>query len=419
MRVIDRAAAPRPPSGPGRGLLCAPVDGLRSLLGALGTAVPAFVVLALVPVVAALCLVGLGIPLVPRVSRAVRAVADRERGRLSRVGAVVAEAEPLPDGVVPSVRATARELGWLAWHGTCGLALAACGVMLPLNAVHDLTFPLYWDVLPPGEITAAIGFPAARDGREALLVSGIGLGWAVLALIAPPVLAGAHVAVGRALLGPAPGTDLTLRVIRLTATRAAALDAHAVELRRIERSLHDGAQNHLVAVNLLVGAARRVVHRDPAAADAVLDRAQEAAEQALSELRAVVRAILPPVLDDRTLGDAVAALAANCPVPCAVVSDVPVRSAASVEATAYFVVAEALTNIARHSGARRAEVRIEQREGRLRVTISDDGRGGADARGGSGLDGIRRRVEAHDGVLLVSSPVGGPTAVGVSLPCGS
>ncbi|ATE55851.1 sensor histidine kinase [Actinosynnema pretiosum] len=419
MRVIDRAAAPRSRSGPGRGLPRAPVDGLRSLLGALGTAVPALGVLVLALVVAVLCLVGLGIPLVPHVSRAVRAVADRERGRLSRAGAAVVEAEPLPGGVAPSVRATARELGWAAWHGTCGLALAVGGVALPLNAVHDLAFPLYWDALPPGEITAAIGFPAAHDGREALLVSGIGLGWAVLALIAPPVLARAHAAVGRALLGPAPGADLALRVIRLTATRAAALDAHAVELRRIERSLHDGAQNHLVAVNLLVGAARRVVHRDPAAADAVLDRAQEAAEQALAELRAVVRAILPPVLDDRTLDDAVAALAANCPVPCAVVSDVPARGAASVEATACSVVAEALTNIARHSGARRAEVRIEQREGRLRVTISDDGRGGADARGGSGLDGIRRRVEAHDGVLLVSSPVGGPTAVGVSLPCGS
>ncbi|WP_033443781.1 histidine kinase, partial [Saccharothrix sp. NRRL B-16314] len=135
----------------------------------------------------------------------------------------------------------------------------------------------------------------------------------------------------RHLLAPPPGTDLSLRITELTVTRAAALDAHAAELRRIERSLHDGTQNRLVAVNVLLGAVRRAVDRDPAAAHAALDRAQDAAEQALSELRAVARSILPPVLADRGLAGALAGLASSCAVPCEMTVDVPGRCAASVE----------------------------------------------------------------------------------------
>jgi signal transduction histidine kinase len=224
---------------------------------------------------------------------------------------------------------------------------------------------------------------------------------------------------GRRLLTPDRGADLALRVAHLTSTRAAALDAHTTELRRIERSLHDGTQNRLVAVNVLLGAARRALARDPAAAAAVLDRAQDAAEQALTELRGVVRTILPPVLTDRSLPDALASLAATCPVPCNFDADVPGRSAASVEATVYFVVAETLTNVAKHSGARQVAVGLRRSDDRLCVTVTDDGRGSADEGGGSGIAGIRRRVEAHDGTFALVSPAGGPTTLTVSLPCGS
>jgi signal transduction histidine kinase len=223
---------------------------------------------------------------------------------------------------------------------------------------------------------------------------------------------------GFRLLSPDRGTDLALRVAQLTATRAGALDAHAAELRRIERSLHDGTQNRIVAVNLLLGAARRAVGRNPADVDAILERAQDAAEQALAELRGVVRSILPPVLTDRSLPDALTALAADCPVTCRIDADVPDRCAASVEATAYFVVAEALTNIARHSGASTATVLLRRQENRLCVEVRDDGHGGADEHGGSGIGGIRRRVEAHDGTFALASPAGGPTFLTVSLPCG-
>ncbi|WP_309140823.1 histidine kinase [Micromonospora sp. M51] len=205
----------------------------------------------------------------------------------------------------------------------------------------------------------------------------------------------------------------------LTATRAAALDAHAVELRRIERSLHDGTQNRLVAVNVLLGAARRAVRRNPDRADEILGQAQDAAEQALGELRTVVRGILPPVLDDRGLAGALAGLAGSCAVPCRLEVDVAVRCAASVEATAYFVVAEALTNVVRHSGASRVDVAVRREHGRLLVSIEDDGHGDADETRGSGLTGIRRRVEAYDGRMTLTSPPGGPTRMDVELPCGS
>ena len=154
-----------------------------------------------------------------------------------------------------------------------------------------------------------------------------------------------------------------------------------------------------------------MVARDPAGADELLERAQSAAEQALAELRTVARSILPPVLDDRGLAGALSGLAAQCGVPCRIDVDVPDRCAASVEATAYFVVAEALTNIAKHSGARSATVTVRSRGGRLRLRVEDDGRGGADENGGSGLTGIRRRIAALDGSLTLASPPGGPTTL--------
>jgi signal transduction histidine kinase len=224
---------------------------------------------------------------------------------------------------------------------------------------------------------------------------------------------------GRRLLAPGPETDLSLRIAELTSTRAAALDAHAIELRRIERSLHDGTQNRLVATTVLLGAARRMLTRDPAEAEVLLERAQGAAEQALAELRAVARGILPPVLADRGLAGALSGLASGSPVPCQVEVDVPARLAASVESTAYFVVAEALTNVAKHSGATHAAVDVRSRGPRLHVRITDDGHGGADEDGGSGLVGIRRRVQALDGTLTLTSPPGGPTTLEVELPCGS
>lgn len=379
-----------------------------------GTALTAALLVLWLVVVTALLPVGIGLLLVPSAARGVRRLADAERTRTGsptwgpgprRLRAAVAD---------PLWR---RDVRWLLPHATLGLLLGLVGVLLPVYAVRDLSFPLWWWLVPAGEDPSPWWW-TVDTWPDALAVAGLGAVWALSSLVGLPLLARAQSGLSHALLRAPADVDLSLRVAELTATRAAALDAHAAELRRIERSLHDGAQNRLVAVSVLLGAARRAVVRDPAGADDLLARAQTAAEEALAELRAVVRGILPPVLD-RGLAAAVSGLAADCRVPCRVEVAVEPRCPASVEATAYFVVAEALTNVSRHSGARTASVDVRRLGEHLHVTVSDDGRGGASPGAGSGLTGVLRRVEALDGTLELSSPPGGPTRVEVRLPCGS
>ncbi|MEU4244914.1 sensor histidine kinase [Actinoplanes sp. NPDC026619] len=397
----------------------ASVGALEHVVGGLGTAVLALGTLFWLVIVAILSLVGIGLPAAHDALRALRSVADRERGRLTRWGPPVLEPGPVPAGLKATIKDpfVHRELVWLPLHAVGGFLLGVFGLTIPLYALQDITFPLYYRLLPP-DAAPGIVWWRTESMPDALLVALLGLGWVVVAILAGPMFARIQAASGRWLLSPPPGIDLSMRVAELTATRAAALDAHAVELRRIERSLHDGTQNRLVAVNVLLGAARRALQRDPVLADEILGRAQDAAEQALAELRTVVRGILPPVLDDRGLSGALDGLAANCAVPCRVEVDVQSRCAASVEATAYFVVAESLTNVVKHSGATGVTVSVRRERDRLHVDIEDDGRGGADEGQGSGLAGIRRRVEALDGRLTLTSPPGGPTRMLVELPCG-
>ncbi|MFJ2176319.1 histidine kinase [Streptomyces sp. NPDC087851] len=246
-----------------------------------------------------------------------------------------------------------------------------------------------------------------------------------------------------ALLKPSPKARLAERVEVLTETRAGAIAAHGAELRRIERDLHDGTQARLVSLSMRIGLAKRMYDADPVAARRLLDDAQDQAEEALTELRHVVRGIHPPILTDRGLAGAVRALAASSGLDVTVTvtgladgddgggGRAGARAPAAVEAAAYFVVAEALTNAARHSGSERAGVRLDRTVAGLRVRVSDEGRGGAEGAlaspgsaaasglepGGSGLLGLRRRVAALDGSVVVTSPVGGPTLIEVELPC--
>ncbi|WP_329302305.1 sensor domain-containing protein [Streptomyces sp. NBC_00659] len=394
---------------------------IAQLASGLGTAFLALLVLLWLAVTAATSPVGVGLLMAPAVLSALHALARRERDRLGRRGPEVIAPEPPPTRlrlalVDPTTR---REMRWLTRHATLGLLLGILGVLLPVVAARDSLFPLYWRLFPEDTTATSVGLGHAHSWPEALAVAMLGVGWIAIVLGLGPGMARSQARPGRLLLAAGPETDLSLRVAELTATRAAALDAHATELRRIERSLHDGTQNRIVSVTVLLGAARRMVARDPAGADELLERAQSAAEQALAELRTVSRSILPPVLDDRGLAGALSGLAANCAVPCRIDVAVPERCAASVEATAYFIVAEALTNIARHSGAASATVTARSRGGRLHLCVEDDGRGGADEDGGSGLTGIRRRIAAHDGTLSLASPPGGPTTLKADLPCGS
>ena len=223
----------------------------------------------------------------------------------------------------------------------------------------------------------------------------------------------------RAFLGPRRDAELGARVETLQASRSRMVDAAEAERRRIERDLHDGAQQRLVALAMDLGMAKEKLATDPEAAAALLDEAHAEAKQALVELRDLARGIHPAVLTDRGLGAALSAVAARCPVPVAVPVDIDERADTTIEGIAYFVVSEALTNVARHSGATRASVSVSRRGDRLVIDVSDDGHGGADPALGTGIAGLRARVEGVDGWLFVSSPPGGPTASMAELPCGS
>jgi signal transduction histidine kinase len=210
--------------------------------------------------------------------------------------------------------------------------------------------------------------------------------------------------------------ELAARVDQLTRTRMGALDVQAAELRRIERDLHDGAQARLVALSMQLGRAEERLQDQPEIAELVRS-AREEAGAAIGELRDLARGIAPPVLADRGLVAAVEALARRSPMPVTVQASVLRRPLPVVENAAYFVVAESLTNAAKHAGGAPAAVEIADRGGRLVVEVRDEGPGGADA-AGTGLMGLRHRVAALDGTLSVTSPAGGGTIVRAELPCG-
>jgi signal transduction histidine kinase len=258
---------------------------------------------------------------------------------------------------------------------------------------------------------------------------GIRLGVTVLTLAmllaAPWVargLARADEAAAGALLGPSRSEELALRVEALARSRAEIVAASDAERRRIERDLHDGAQQRLVSLAMNLGMARAKLTDAPEPAREAIEQAHDEATRTLAELREFVRGLHPAVLDDRGLDAALSGIAATAPLPVRLRVDMAARCSPSVEAVAYFVVSEALTNVAKHAHAGHAEVTVERTGGRLRVVVEDDGRGGATlAAGGegSGLRGLAQRAAAVDGTLTVHSPLGGPTVITVELPCGS
>jgi signal transduction histidine kinase len=221
-----------------------------------------------------------------------------------------------------------------------------------------------------------------------------------------------------ALLGPSRSAELERRVERLAQSRAGVLDAADAERRRIERDLHDGAQQRLVALAMNLGLARETMAELPEPARQLIADAHEEAKEALAELRNLVRGLHPAVLEDRGLDAALSGIAARAPLPVRLRVDVPERAAPAVEAVAYFVVSECLTNVARHSGARQAEVDVRRAGGLLRITVTDDGAGGADPGRGTGLASLAQRAGSVDGSMHIDSPAGGPTVITVELPCG-
>ncbi|MDL4777329.1 MULTISPECIES: sensor histidine kinase [Thermomonosporaceae] len=396
------------------------------LVGNLRTALPALAGAILLPLAAFLSLLLVSLPWLPEAVRPMRALANTERIRSGRIlGREIPVPYPPPRGTsfeqgVRLMRSpsTWRDAAWMAGHGFGGLVAAILAVSLWPSIVVALSMPLWWWAAPEGAPAAiitvdswpkALTMPFVQAG-----LNGAVLWWGV------PALARFQPRFAEMLLRPTRRTSLTERVERLSATRAEALEAHGAELRRIERDLHDGTQAQLVSVALRLGLADRRFDADPAAARALFLDARDGIEEALVQLRTVIRAIYPPILSDRGLPGALRTLTAGLPIPVEMdVADDARDVPAAVEAAAYFVVAEALTNIAKHSGATRAEVSVRRAEARLRIRVRDDGKGGADLTRGSGLAGIGRRVAALDGVTEIDSPDGEGTTLDVDLPCGS
>ena len=221
--------------------------------------------------------------------------------------------------------------------------------------------------------------------------------------------------VGRWFLGPSGRELLRRRISELTTSRAGVVAAVDTERRRIERDLHDGVQQRLVALGMLVGRARRST--DPVKARDLLRQAHEESQQALDELREVAWRVYPTALDNLGLAEALARVAEHAGLPVRVDYRLTDRPPRAVETAAYFVISEAVTNAAKHARATRVDVTVTARDGTLLITVRDDGVGGADP-DGVGLSGLARRVAALDGRLWVRSPAGGPTTIDAELPCG-
>ncbi len=314
--------------------------------------------------------------------------------------------------------ATWKDLGYLMLLFPIGVAEFVITVVLVSTTFSALTMPVYYWLLDNEGLEYA---PSRTIDTlpEALAVSVLGV---ILFFVTTAVMIGmgrAHVALARGLLGRNREQELAERVSTLTESRSRVIDAVAEERRRIERDLHDGAQQRLVALAMDLGMAKEKFVSDPDAARALVAEAHDQAKRAISELRDLVRGLHPAVLTDRGLDAAISALAGRSPVPVSVDVDLPGRLPDAIETNAYFVVAEALANVAKHSQATEARV-IVRREGKLLlIEIADNGVGGAVPARGTGLSGLRGRVGAMDGKLLVSSPAGGPTWIRAELPCGS
>jgi signal transduction histidine kinase len=327
--------------------------------------------------------------------------------------------------VLAKDQATWRDLLWLFLDPLVTLVLAALPVLLVVFGF----FVYFWSWVWSLPVTLFTDFDLRRgwayvsdyipglEGEGPWLTPVAGLVLAVLALLASRPLLKAHGRWSRLLLSPTKSAALARRVDHLTETRSEATDSQAAELRRIERDLHDGAQARWVAMGLNLGAVERLIDENPEAAKKLVASARGASAEALVELRQLVRGIMPPVLTERGLGDAVRALAMDSPLNVTVAVDLPGSLEAPVEAAVYFAVSELLTNVGKHAEAERVSVDIRHVHGKLRVTVADDGHGGADPAGGGGLQGLRRRLATFDGVLTLTSPLGGPTTATLEVPC--
>jgi signal transduction histidine kinase len=330
-----------------------------------------------------------------------------------------------PGGVVAALRAPST---WrqVAYHLLAGPVIACAGIVAVgvwiAGAVYATVY-LYGPALRPDSFIRHATYPQGQSSIGHLLGAPLGVLLTVAGiaglLTAPWLTAGVaslDARVGRALLGPSRAEELEHRVEQLTQTRAGVVDAADAERRRLERDLHDGTQQRLVSLAMNLGMAR--AHQGTAEqANQAIAEAHEEAKAALAELRDLIRGLHPAVLEDRGLDAALSGIAARMPIPVRLTVDLPRRPAPVIEAVAYFVVSEGLSNIVKHSAASEAAVFVQRSGDRLHVIVTDDGVGGADPARGTGLAGLARRAASVDGTFEIDSPPGGPTLLTVDLPC--
>jgi signal transduction histidine kinase len=311
-----------------------------------------------------------------------------------------------------------RDLPWALAHIGVGLSLGLTALLCLGNLVVAVVTVSLWWAFPAGARPTLFSFfdlhvgdwtTALAGGLVQIAVLGAAAWWVL------PALARLHARMCLAVLEQSVREMLADRVDELTRTRVGVVDSHGAQLQRIERDLHDGTQARLVTIAMQVGLARE--SDDPEVVATLLRQAHETAEEAMAELRTVLQTIYPPILADRGLDGALAALAARSSVPVHIALGELGALPAAVEAVAYYVIAEALTNVTKHATATRVALEVARFGDLLSIDVVDDGRGGADEERGTGIAGMRRRVAAMDGGVQVHSPLGGPTRLAVWLPC--
>ncbi len=371
--------------------------------------------------------VGVGLFMLPPAVLLVRSLTDRVRASADAWSGVRIPSPYLPEPAGSTAlrrchhllgdRANWRDALWLLVDSSVGILLTLTPLLLVLHGIRGLTMPFVvgsdagewlgsWYVVLPVD-----------DQPTAWFAAILGLAHFPLALWSAPHLLKLHARLAATLLAPTEVTRLTNRVQHLAESRDDAVGSQATELRRIERDLHDGAQTHLVAMGMTLDAAMRVLDSHPEAARSLMDEAKNSSAKALQQLRDLVRGIQPPVLVDRGLADAIRTLAIENPLRIETTIDLPGRPSLAVETAAYFSVSEVLNNAMKHSGADSGAINVHYDFGRLVMNISDNGRGGANTEGGTGLRGIEKRLAPLDGFITILSPLGGPTMVTIEIPC--
>ena len=404
--------------------------GLATLRGGALAVVAVTELVMFVVVVTAGSLIGVGVGLfmLPPAVLLMRALTDRVRASAAAWSDVRIASPYLPEPAGSTAlrrchhllgdRANWRDALWLLVDSSLGILLTLTPLLLILHGIRGLAMPFLVGTEAADWLGSWYAVIPVDDQSTAWFAAILGLAHFPVALWSAPHLLKLHARLAATLLSPTEVTRLTNRVQHLAESRDDAVGSQATELRRIERDLHDGAQTHLVAMGMTLDAAMRVLDSHPEAARSLMDEAKNSSAKALQQLRDLVRGIQPPVLVDRGITDAIRTLAIENPLRIETTIDLPGRPSLAVETAAYFSVSELLNNAMKHSGAQSGAINVHYEFGRMVINVSDNGCGGANTEGGTGLRGIEKRLAPLDGFITILSPLGGPTMVTIEIPCG-